>query len=60
MHPPRNWGVLYYGGTSEITMTYPLWAVIIGREYYGEDFSTLKLFTNAEDAESYVDHGIGG
>lgn len=47
--------MLYYGGSPEITMTYPLWAVIAGREYCGEDFHSLKLFTNGEDAEAYVE-----
>jgi len=33
---------------------YPLYAVIMGREYSGEDFNSLRLFTNAEDAEEHV------
>ncbi len=32
---------------------YSLWAVISGREYCGEDFNSLKLFTNIEDAQKY-------
>ena len=33
---------------------YSLWAVISGREYCGEDFHSLKLFTNHKDAEEYM------
>ena len=32
---------------------YSVWAVISGREYCGEDFYSLKLFTNFDDAVKY-------
>jgi len=35
---------------------YSLWAVISGREYCGEDFHSLKLFSNFDDAVKYSEN----
>lgn len=46
------WGIIIFTVVFIGTM-YLLWAVISGREYCGEDFNSLKLFTNLDDAQKY-------